>query len=134
MKPRFPQRVSGIPVERRCRRLHFLHASFQGYNLPPSISLGRYVVSYADGQTQDIPVILGENIADWWARRGAQAEPPLVVAWTGTNNASKAMNHVIRLCKATWENPQPAVPVRSVDLVAEHETVAPFLVALTAEP
>ena len=134
MKPRFPQRVSGIPVERRCRRLHFLHASSQGYNLPPGLSLGRYMVTYEDGQTQDIPLILGENIADWWARRGTQADPPLVVAWTGTNSASKAMNHVIRLYKATWENPQSAMSVRTVGLVAEHETVAPFLVALTAEP
>jgi len=58
----------------------------------------------------------------------------LVVAWTGTNSASKAMNHVIRLYKATWENPQSAMSVRTVGLVAEHETVAPFLVALTAEP
>ena len=134
MKPRFPQRVSGIPVERRCRRLHFLHASSQGYNLPPGLSVGRYVVSYQGGETQDIPIILGENIADWWARRGTQAEPPLVVAWIGTNNASKAMSHVIRLYTATWENPQPARPVRSVDLLAEHETASPFLVALTAEP
>ena len=134
MKPRFPQRVSGIPIARRCRRLHFLHASSQGYDLRPGLSVGRYVVAYEDGQTQDIPLILGENMADWWARRGTQAEPPLVAAWTGTNNASKAMNHVIRLYKATWDNPQPAVPLRSVDLLAEHETVAPFLIALTAEP
>lgn len=134
MKPRFPQRVSGIPVARRCRRLHFLHASSQGYNLPPGVSVGRYVVSYQGGETRDIPIILGENVADWWAKGGARAEPPLVVAWTGTNNASKAMNHVIRLYAATWENPQPAVSVRAVDLVAEHETAAPFLIALTAEP
>jgi hypothetical protein len=133
-KPRFPQRVSGIMIERRCRRLHFLHAGYQGYNLPPGLSVGRYVVAYEGGETQDIPIVLGENIADWWARRGARAEPPLVVAWTGTNNASKTMGHVIHLYKATWENPQPAVPVRSVDLVAEHETVSPFLIGLTAEP
>jgi len=58
------------------------------------------------------------------------------LAWVGSNGA--AGDRPIRLFIESWENPQPQVPIRSVDMVTGsqspgREAPAPFLVGLTVE-
>jgi eukaryotic-like serine/threonine-protein kinase len=128
----YPRRVTGIAVERACERLHFLHAAVRagvGDGVKEGALIGCYVVHYASGEQTEVPLVVGENLANWW-EDSASAGKPYVVAWRGTN----AFGARIRLFKSTWENPRPADVVQSIDLVSQQDECAPFLVALTAEP
>jgi hypothetical protein len=115
-----------------CGQLHFLHAATDAWNLPAGTTIGRYLVNYANGQQQEIPLVKDQALADWW---GPADEPGkgMVIVWTGNNAKSQRMNCGIRLFKTTWLNPLPGVAVHSINLEALHNTAAPFLIAITAE-
>ena len=87
---------------------------------------------YANGQQQVILILAGRDVADWW-HQSNEAGKPLVVAWTGTNGKSQKTNHRIRLFKTTWPNPQPDLPIQSIDFEALDTQAVPFVVAITAE-
>ena len=57
----YPETVKEINVNRRCQRLHFLHASSiaGGKN---GTRIGQYVIHYADGQQREIPIIYGRDM------------------------------------------------------------------------
>lgn len=129
----YPQKVEGIGVGRACAKLHFLHAA--GWSAEEGAVVGKYVVTYADGEKKEIPIAYGEDLRDWWF----YPDEPLkasksVVAWTGKNKATVAQGMSIRLFKSTWENPSPTSPIKSIDYVSTMTACAPFLVGLTAEP
>lgn len=128
----YPRQVSGIGVGRPGRRLHFLHAAIMAYDVPAGTRIGSYVVRYADGQTHEIPIELGRDVADWFSQ--AQEDlGPMVVAWTGVNESSRQGGRKIRLFKTTWENPRPDSVIESLDFIATHSRACPFLVAVTTE-
>ena len=129
---RFPELVAGIPVDRRCRELHFLHATQR--SLSEGIHIGHYVVHYANGSEISLPIIYGQNVRDWWAKLNEPASPEaLVPAWSGSNAQSQASGSSVRLFMWTWKNPSANLQVRSIDFVSEKTPCAPFLVAITAE-
>jgi len=130
--PVSPQ-VEDIAVDRKVKRLHFLHGT--AWQAQDGMQIGAYIVHYADGTRLEIPIRYGEDVRDWWV----QSDPnPHVtqarVAWRGSNEASDQ----IRLYLRTWENPYPGRAIQSLDMVtglqaAGRETPVPFLVGLTAE-
>ncbi|HVM47584.1 MAG TPA: tetratricopeptide repeat protein, partial [Candidatus Acidoferrum sp.] len=129
----YPALVTNIPLGQVCRRIHFLDAACLADGLPDGRQLGRYVVHYLNGQREEIPLIQGRDLADWWEPANEQGRP-FVVAWTGTNPTSPNRGHRrIRLFKTTWPNPRPDVGVHSIDFEATDEQGSPFLVALTLE-
>jgi hypothetical protein len=91
------------------------------------------MIHYADGQQREVPIVIGKNVADCFEQPNEDGRL-FVVAWTGTNESSRAQGKKIRLFKTTWENPLPGVSVTSIDFVSTKEVVAPFLIAITAEP
>jgi serine/threonine protein kinase len=128
---RHPPLIEGIVVGQVCRRLHFLHAASNAALVEDGAEIGRYVVHLANGEQQPIPIVLGRDVMDWWKRpREGQS---LVIAWEGDNPKSRRQGKKIRLFKSTWENPSPAVEVRTVDFEATRRGPCPFLIALTAE-
>ncbi len=127
----YPHRVTGIAVGLSCSRLHFLHATQWGIERPGT-QIGNYVVHFANGQTHEIPIVLGQNVADWWSHipeRGME----FTVAWTGTNEATRARRTTTSLFKTTWKNPWPDVVIESIDFNWAGREGKPFLVAITAE-
>lgn len=128
----YPKQISGIAVGLACQRLHFLHAAINAGGTKDGTEIGRYVVEYADGQTRGIPITIGRDTADWWDQPNEENKS-FVIAWTGTNQSSRAQRRTIRLFKSTWENPIPRLEVRSIDFVSTHDVASPFLVAITAE-
>jgi hypothetical protein len=127
-RPIYPPRIMGIRVGQVCRQLHFLQAT--GWTTRDGTPLGKYIVHYADGKQQMIPIIYGEDVRDW----NASADPSTdlkrsTVVWSATN---KAPFHV-RLFKTTWLNPMPDTEITSIDFISENSDSAPFLIALTAE-
>jgi WD40 repeat protein len=131
---RYPKQVDGIPISRKLGRLQILH-SIGGTRPPDGTRVGHYLVHYANGRREEIPIIYGRDARDWHEHPGAPVGVTgAVIAWKGSNPACKlAGTRGIRLFKRTWENPAPDVEVTTVDFVAEHEGAHPFLVALTAE-
>ena len=129
----FPQRVSGIIVKGTIQRIHFLHGAIRGDNEPPGAAIGKYIMRYADGATEERPIILGQDVLDWYATPPVEEDGGPVVAWSGTSAKSRREGETIHLYKTTWDNPRPDVEVVSLDFASVGQTAAPFLVAITIE-
>jgi eukaryotic-like serine/threonine-protein kinase len=159
----FPERVDGVAIGRRFRKLHVLHAAstYSGFDAfdptsmkgavgsgafdPPSMEgaggkpsvIAAYVLRFADGTQHEQEVVYGRDLRDWWwGGRGdpADAAERATVAWTGTNPVAEKYEAKLRLFLSTFENPRPEVEVASIDFVSKLTLAAPFLVAMTVEP
>jgi len=128
----YPAAVNGIQIGQTCRRLHFLHSAINAASAANGTAIGRYVVHYANGERRDIPIVIGQDLVDWF-EQPREVGKPLVIAWIGENPKSRRWGKKIRLFKSTWENPLPPVAVEAVDFLALKPGPSPFLVALTAE-
>ncbi len=125
-----PPSVTEIPVGKTCTRLHFLHSAIGADNSKPGTKIGRYVVNYANGEQQEIPLQVGFALGDWWESANGDSQQ-VVIAWEGQNAKSRAKGKKIRLYKYSWENPLPSAVIASIDFHAESAGPSPFLVALT---
>ncbi len=128
----YPAEVRGVAVKRKCRRLHFLHGT--GWRVEDGVAIGQYVIHYGDGQTQQVAIIYGENVRDWWFN--PKLDPPTsraVVAWTGKNAALRDKEMLARVYRFTWENPRPEAEISSMDLISANTSSSPFVIAITAE-
>jgi hypothetical protein len=124
-----PDQITNIPITRVCKRVHFLHAA--GWPASAGTTIGAYVVHYADGQEEELPIVFGRHVDNCVV--STDAEPRLresSVAWTGTNT----LGTVLRLFHTAWENPHPAVTIESMDYVSFRTKSAPVLIAVTTEP
>jgi outer membrane lipoprotein-sorting protein len=125
----FPQRVTGIKLGQKCRRLHFLQAA--AWRDQPGKRIGSYVLHYAGGQEQILPVIYGDDLRDWHMQSDSTRElRRATTVWMGRN----AADFIVRLFVSTRENPLPELSIESIDFVSDMADAAPFLIALTAEP
>ena len=124
---KFPERVRGIHVGRKCRQFHFLHAT--GWNEPPGTWVGTYIIHYSDGTWDDSPILYGEGTGNWWAQPPDLKRPAAAIVWRGTNAAKQA----VQLFKQSWTNPRPDLEIKSLDFESRQTRVAPFLIAATAE-
>jgi eukaryotic-like serine/threonine-protein kinase len=130
----YPNHVLGIPINGRCHRLHFLHASILSDHAHPGDELGSYLLHYADGRQVELPIVEGKDMADWWSRP-SETGASCVPAWTGSNPEARANGYTIRLFQTIWDNPSPEVPIRQFDFESDKPTPGqPFLVAVTADP
>lgn len=125
----FPEAVKGIRMGLKCHTLNFLHAS--RWTEQNGVTIGRYVIHYANGETREAPIIFGVDLRDWrpgWDPGAAGAPAGPTVAW----QAKDAGEDVVLFVKQ-WANPLPDVEVESIDMVSSMTTAAPFLVAVTAQ-
>jgi hypothetical protein len=128
----FPERVNGIPVGQECRRIHFLHAT--AYRMSPGTQIGHYLIRYVDGAEDEIPILYGRDVEDWWFEPGvAGAGASSEVAWTGENAAARQRGRKIRLFHTCWDNPRGEVQIESLDFVSALTESGPFLVGVTIE-
>jgi len=129
----FPKRVDGIEVKQAFRRLHILHAT--AFEVKTNSYLANYLIHYADGQTNQVPIVYGKQIADWWYDHDAVPDvTDARVVWTGNNEAASSYGKGIRLCRFTWENSRPDIAVEHISLVAAKSETGIFMVAITVEP
>ena len=83
-KHNMPMSVAGIKVGARGKRLHILHGTQQ--QTEPGTELGNYVIHYADGSQEKIPIVYGKNLVDWWHFPTQKNDPSdAKIAWTGSN-------------------------------------------------
>jgi WD40 repeat protein/serine/threonine protein kinase/tetratricopeptide (TPR) repeat protein len=127
----YPARVSNIRLGRKCRRLHFLHAT--GWSQLEGVRIGEYTMHFEDGSTQALRLIYGEDLRDWgaaWTDHKTQAKSASV-AWKGDIPHRTGGEGCLYL--RTWENPNPEMEIVSMDFESSMTDCAPFLVAVTAE-
>ncbi len=121
-----PSKVEGIKVGTKVGKLHFLHAGGFSGSIPLNTPIGKYVVHYEDKHTEEIEIIYGRDVVDWWVQPGVADPTRSKVAWEGQNSFS-----AIKLFLTTWENPNPQKRIVTLDYVATGGT--PFCVAISAE-
>jgi outer membrane protein assembly factor BamB len=128
-----PAKVEGIKVGMVCAKLHFLHATH--FQAPNDTVVGNYTVNYQDKSQEQIAIVYGKDVSDWWFQEGAAVPSGAKVAWTGANDAArKTSGSRIRLFRSTWNNPHPERTIASIDFTATNNAkAAPFCVAITAE-
>ena len=159
---KYPERVDGIPVNRKIYRMHVLHAA--GWQAPKNAVIGAYVLHYADGSQKEFEIVYGKHVLDWWRYDDLPLDPENTqTAWTGFNDMARNMvdsgpearivdganrllqsfglsklsaqevSGPLRLFKTAWDNPQPDIEVESIDYVSKMTDSAPFLIAITVE-
>ncbi|HEV8544093.1 MAG TPA: hypothetical protein VGR78_17010 [Verrucomicrobiae bacterium] len=129
--PRFPQSVKNITVDRKAKKLHFLHST--GWSAPDGTPVATAVIHLANGKTHEFTFLYGDQLVDWVAL----GPPPRdhdnsVVAWTGHSQATGGQT-TLHLFKTQWINPEPDQTIASVDYLSANLDPAPFLIAITAE-
>jgi hypothetical protein len=130
-----PVVVAGIKVAARGRKLHFLHGTQQ--KADPDSSLGDYVIRYADGSAERIPISYGRNLIDWWDTGLRKDDlPDARIAWTGSNemlDKRPKPDIKIGLWALTWTNPHPEEEIVTIDVVTSGSPCDPYLIAVTVE-
>jgi WD40 repeat protein len=58
----FPEKVAGIEIEHKCRRLHFLHTA-RGVALE-GMQIGHFLIHYSNGSEISLPIIIGQNVGE----------------------------------------------------------------------
>lgn len=124
----FPDRVRDIPLRQKARRLHFLHGT--GWTMEEGVEVGRYIIHYADGKTEALPLLYGRDLRDWWVVGSPGPAANAAVAWAGLTPGGQR----VCLYHRVWENPFPDQELASLDFLSTQTWCAPFLIAVTAEP
>lgn len=127
----YPERVTGIAVDRSCQRLHVLLAASRV--LPKGTVVGRMVLHYSDGGRQELAVRYGHDLLCWWAVPGREAATEAEVVWNSDNLSAAREGARICLLRRTWENPRPNVPLTTIDFEGTLETSALMIMAMTVE-
>lgn len=127
MRPRFPETTGPIEVGRNVKALYFLHTLAWGE--PFGHKAGTYSIEYADGLEEEIQLIAGSNIGDWW---NAGPLPRARLAWKGTNTHKHEILRHVGIHLFRWENPSPDRGLKSFTLTSAGRSV-PILIAVTAE-
>lgn len=126
-----PEKVEGIKVGRAATKLHFLHAT--GFRTEEDTVIGKYIVQYDDNTKEEVEIVYGKDVRDWWNYPCAPGVTRGKVAWKGENEAAKGYNATLQLFLMTWENPHPRKKVSTIDYQSTQTDAAPFCVAITAE-
>ncbi len=129
-----PQTVAGIKVAARGRKLHIVHACQQ--QADAGVNIGHYLVHYADGTREMIPIVYGKNVVDWWHFPTQKNDPSdAQIAWKGANPRveQNKENVELRLFAFDWTNPHPEKEIARMDAVSATAKSDPYLVAVTLE-
>jgi hypothetical protein len=124
----FPKQITGIQINQRCRRIHFLHGA--SGSSTPGTHIGSFLVHYEDGQDRLVPVVYGYDVRDWLGQTTPEEQARGIrPSWTGTNS----LGTPIQLFHHTWWNPRMDADIRSLDFLSTQSAPAPFLLAVTIE-
>jgi len=133
---KLPEAVPGIPVGRKADALFFLHTARLDQRMNPrdikekkQYELLRYVITYADGQTAELPIYAEIDIDDF-KQAAPRVIPGAQLAWVrpfeNTDQSAVAYSK-------QWNNPRPNVEIKSIDMVyGKDKRGVPVLIAVTA--
>jgi hypothetical protein len=130
----YPPRVEGIKVGARCQRLHLLHGT--GGAPPEGTPVALLTLHYADGSAEELPIIYGQHVRDWWAwkkNEPAELDAGSAIAWEGSNEYARSKNCKIRVYRSTLANPKPDLVIETADYVRAARGCNPFLLGLSVD-
>ena len=130
------EEVRGIPIGRKADALFFLQAArIDARRNPNEIKKGivyemfHYLVTYADGKTEEIPVLAEIDIEDF-KQKEPRAIPGAQIAWTKPYENGDVSAVVY---SKQWNNPRPDVEIKTLDILyGPQRRGVPALLALTA--
>jgi WD40 repeat protein/tRNA A-37 threonylcarbamoyl transferase component Bud32/peroxiredoxin/ribosomal protein S27E len=132
--PNAPESITGLVVGARLRRIFFLHAGEWGTRAAAGTTIGHYHVQFEDGGQARVPIIVGQDVLDWWTNDPRPlASPRSLVAWVGSNALARRSGAGIRLFLSAWDNPHPEKHIATIDFVSAATAASPFCVAITGE-
>ncbi len=133
---KLPDEVRGIPLQGKADALFFLHTAridrrrnARELKEAKEVDLCHYVVTYADGQTCDIP-IRGEIDVENYRQEKPRVIPGAQLAWMRPYKGTgfSAVAYVKQ-----WNNPRPDTELKSLDIVyGQQRRGVPCLIAVTA--
>ncbi|HZZ73595.1 MAG TPA: glycoside hydrolase family 2 TIM barrel-domain containing protein [Pirellulales bacterium] len=138
--PRVPnhlaKEVTGIPVERKADALFFLQAARLDRRRNPDerkhgkkLEVARYVVHYANGTSETIPVYSEIDVDDYRQTTPAPL-PGAQIAWTRPYEKS---NQTAVAYSMQWTNPHPDLEIKSIDILpGADQAGVPAVLAITA--
>jgi hypothetical protein len=117
-----------IPVNRKADALYFLHT---GALLKPGATNWTYVIGYADGRRQVIPVLPGVNVRNWENSNNPEFDNPQGMRTTpAPERVGNALSPVCGVYVTEWTNPRSDTAIRTIEMVSAEQGV-PILLAIT---
>ena len=130
----FPKSIEGIPIDKTFSKIYFFHSTQGSADLADGTLIGKYIVHFENSTDATIPIVVGEDVRDWWNVDRSKKLKRGRVAWVGTNPGAKSHGYSLRLFVSQWENPRPEARVTSIDYLSESISEAgPFCVGMTIE-
>ena len=115
-----PTTIGPIPVGARLASLFLFHGAA---NATPDQTVMTYTVRYADGSTDDIPIVAGQDLDDWTLPDHPRTAPR--IAWRNGQGRG--------LYLTCWRNPFPAKPIQSLSVTSANDKAIPFIAGITCE-
>jgi hypothetical protein len=115
-----------IPVGRKCSEADFLHGAYWG---EPSNIVSQFIVHFANGHDETIPIIFGEDVADSQFRNNFV--PTNAIVWEEKIPTNAPPQPIYGFFIKKWSNPFPNETIATVDFVPKQNS---FLVAITLKP
>lgn len=119
----FPEKIEGLKIGTKAHALNFLHGHIEGNALSNGY-YGKYVLTYEDGEKEEIPLCYRKEMGEWW--RIVEIEEASI-AWCGEN--LKRAN--VGLHIYSYFPKRPDKEIATLDFICESKTVL-ALAALTA--
>ena len=113
-----------LPLGRAAGSLAFLQTT--GWSVPAGTEVGHYLVHYAGGAVERVPLVYGTDLSTWTDTEISSIE--LLQGWRGetVNGLPVGLNVLF------WTNPRPTEPIDRLEFVSEGTIASPALLALTA--
>ncbi len=128
-------KVTGIPVGQKCSWIAFVHGFGRGLN--QNNTLSRFVIHYANGHAETIPLVFGKDVASSYLSHDPDelnAALTNSVVWAEIISRNGAPPAQIVFYVKKWTNPFPEETVTAVDFAQSAQNMNPFLVAITVRP
>lgn len=131
-----PMSVTGIPVKRAFARLHFLGGT--AFETTPGEPVAWVRLHYADGTTNDVPLIQGAHVLSFWGLRHASdptfTDPSTRIVWRAPHDGASDWDKQLRVLRTELVNPRPEQPVTTLDLVSAASRSSLVVLALSTGP
>jgi len=130
-----PNKCKKIKIGRKVSKLFFLVTG--AWMSEPDMNIGKIQLVYpARGigtfATQDIPLITGRNIKDWWDPRSGGNLPDALLAWVGRTKSSGDKLNEIGAYIFEWVNPDTRREISYINFYSARKGV-PILLGITGE-
>ena len=130
-----PNKCQKIKIGKKVSKLFFLVTG--AWMSKPDTNIGKIQLVYpalgiGTFATQDIPLIAGRNIKDWWNPRSGEALSAALLAWVGRTKSSGDKLNEIGAYIIEWVNPDRRRKILYINFYSARKGV-PILLGITGE-